>query len=165
MAKDPTPRALTKSDAKILQLHTAALAKHTDALKQHAKAIAAVAAAQSALTTALHMNTAAHEAASATKPPAKQIADIRACLTIWLQNAGKLKTGEQPISTKNMATDYQFVDGTEMQRCLEATVDCLKGKGDRFDFDKTTPTFNKDMNTLSTGTFGAVVTYIFNNLI
>jgi hypothetical protein len=164
MTKEPTSRALSKSDAKVLERHIEALAKHSDAMKLHAKAITAAAAAQGALTAALHMNTAAHEAVSAAKPPAKQIADIRACLTIWLQNAGKLKKGEQPISTKNMATDYQINDPTEIVRCLEATKGCLSKKGDSFDFDETSPTFNHDMSTLSTGTFGAVVTYVFSSL-
>jgi hypothetical protein len=157
MAKTP--------DAKILERYIEALAKHGDALKDHAKKMTAAAASHSALTAALHMNTAALEAVTAVKPPAKQIADIRACLTVWLRKAGILKKGEQPISTKNMATDYRMGDPTAIQRCLERTVECLKTKGNTFDFDKTSPSFNKDMRDLSTGTFGAVVTYIFNNLI
>ena len=135
-------RTTSKSNVAVAKKHTAALLEHSSALRSHAAALAA------------------------TKPQKtlqQKIADVGACMSQWLMTAKGVSKADSTTATKNMATDFHMSGPEEMQRCLEWVQGCLSGKGDIYRLDTTSPNANQHLNTLVTGTLGAVVSDIANN--
>lgn len=120
--------------------------RHTEALLQHSNA--------------LRNNTAALAATKPQKTLPQKIADIGACMSQWLMQAKGVSKADSTTATKNMAADFHMSGPEEMQRCLEWVQNCLSGKGDIYLLDTSSPNANQHLNTLVTGTLGAVVSDI-----
>jgi hypothetical protein len=134
-------RTTSKSNVTVKK-HTEALLEHSSALRNHVAALAA------------------------TKPQKtlqQKIADVGACMSQWLMKAKGVSKADSTTATKNMAADFRMSGPEEMQRCLEWVQGCLSGKGDIYNLDTTSPNANQHLNTLVTGTLGAVVSDIANN--
>jgi hypothetical protein len=166
MPKPTKPKTPPKAKpkAKPIDENTTALNAHTKALKQHSTVMTAAATAHKAVENALKNNTAALIATKPQKTLNQKTADATACMSQWLITAKNVPAHDSTNPSKNMATDFHLSSPQEMQLCLEWVQTCLAGKNDIYVLDTSSPNANQHLAKLLTGTLGAVVADIVQNI-
>jgi len=140
-----------------------ALNRHAKAMDRHAAALASATAAHTSMTAALKNNTAALVATKAHKTFNQKTVDAGECLSQWLMAAKGVSRADSTNPAKNMAADFRIGSPQEMQLCLEAVQSCMSSKGDFYHLDTTSPNANQHLNTLLTGSLGALVADVVAN--
>jgi hypothetical protein len=132
-------------------------------MERHTAALAGAAAAHTTMAAALKNNTAALVSTKPHKNFNQITVDAGECLSQWLMAAKGVSRPDSTNPAKNMATDFRIGTPQEMQLCLEAVQSCMAGKSDFYHLDTTSPNANQHLNTLLTGSLGAVVADIVAN--
>ena len=157
MSSGSKGRAAKKTKPNTAKTQSSALNKYAKALDRHTTALNNAAAAHSSMTVALKNNTAALAASKPKKTFNQKLADVADCVSQWLTNAKGVSQADSTNPAKNMAADFHIGSPQEMQLCLEAVQVCLASKSDFYHLDTTSPNANQHLNTLLTGTLGALV--------
>jgi hypothetical protein len=163
MASKSKAEAPKKSKVSATQRQTEALNRHAKAMDRHTAALTDAAAAHSLMAAALRNNTAALTATKAHKTFNQKTVDAGECLSQWLMAAKGVSRPDSTNPSKNMAADFRIGSPQEMQLCLEAVQSRMASKGDFYHLDTTSSNANQHLNTLLTGSLGAVVADIVAN--